>query len=169
MSDSLIRTIQQLSRDEAIEAARFLGRSVVEDEPAPHRDTTLAPIAEEPYGHLPDVESLARLLLLVAASTPGGADEVERAIAGVGRKQLVLGGAEIVALAALAVVALRILVTGGRGRSARRVKLYDTDGRPRVEIEEIDEPISISADLAQILHPVLGRDAPSPPAGGPGS
>ena len=61
-------------------------------------------------------------MVLSAAATPEGAVEVERAIERTERKLFILGGAEIVAPAALAVVALKIAVRrrGGLNYDHRR-------------------------------------------------
>ena len=156
MTNKMIEKINELDRDQAIEAARFISKSIAGDAQANKDDEALGTIVNDPYGHLPDVESLARLVLISASFTSEGKLEVERAIAGVGRKQFVLGGAEIVALAALGVVALKIIVTKGQGRKERRMIIRDDDGKNYVEIEEIDEPISITSDLAAILRSAFG-------------
>jgi hypothetical protein len=161
MSNELIDRIHSLTRDQALEAARFVAKSLAGDEPADANIPELKAISEEPYRHLPDVEVLARLVLLSTAVTPEGAAQVEQAIAGAQRKQFILGGAEIVMLAALAVVALKIVVTKGKGKTTRRIKIRMVDGEPVVEIEEIQESVSISKDLAAILHARLGGDSSS--------
>jgi hypothetical protein len=152
MSVNLIEAINKLERDQALEAARFLCQSLVGDELVDEGCPELQLIAEQPYAHLPDVESLARLVLISSASVPGSMEQVRKAIAGTGRKQFILGGAEIVALAALAVVALNIVVRGGHGRTAESLTLLDVDGKPFAKIEKVDEPISISSELAGILR-----------------
>lgn len=157
MSAELIEAINKLERDQALEAARFLCQALVGDEVADENIPELQAIVERPFFHLPDVESLARLTLLSAASSPEGAEEVRRAIEGVGRKQFILGGGEIVALAAIAVVALNISLRGGRGRVVTQMKLTEVRGKPCVEIKQIDEPISISTEVAGILRFILHR------------
>jgi hypothetical protein len=161
VSNEVIDRIHSLRRDQALEAARFVAKSLAGNEPADADAPELKAISEEPYRHLPDVEVLARLVLLSAAATPEGATQVEQAIAGAQRKQFILGGAEIVMLAALAVVALKIVVTKGKGKTTQRIKIRMVGGKPVVEIEEIQESISISKDLAAILRPHLGGDSSS--------
>ena len=156
MTTNLINKINGLTRDQAMEAAGFISQSLVGDEAVDQNLPALQKIAAQPYSHLPDVECLARLILIGAASTEEGAEEVERAISGTGKKQVILGGMEIVALAALGVVALRIIVTRGRGRSEKTFELLDKAGKPSVKIKDVEEPISITEDLATIFKGALG-------------
>jgi hypothetical protein len=157
MPAELIDAIGKLERDQALEAARFLCQALVGDEVADESAPELEAIVERPFFYLPEVETLARLVLLSAAASPEGADEVRKAIDGVGRKQFILGGGEIVALAAIAVVALNISLRGGRGRVVTQMKVTEVRGKPCVEIKQIDEPISISTEVAGILRSVLHR------------
>lgn len=163
MTNDLIAKINGLTRDQAIEAAGFVSQSLAGDEPIDQNAPALKAIVAEPYSHLPDVEALARLILISAASTEQGAKEVDQAISGTGRKNLILGGMEIVALAALGVVALRIIVTGGRGRTERTLEVLEKDGKPYVKMKEVEEPISITSDLAAILRGTLGLGGASEP------
>jgi hypothetical protein len=156
MTIDLINKINGLTREQAMEAAEFISQSLVGDEPVDQNLPAVQKIAAEPYRHLPDVECLSRLILIGAASTEKGAEEVERAISGTGKKQVILGGVEIVALAALGVVALRIIVTRGRGRSEQTFEILDKAGKPSVKIKNIEEPISITEDLATIVKGALG-------------
>jgi hypothetical protein len=163
MTQAIIQTINGLSRDQAIEAARLVSRSLVGDEPVDERHPALQAIRDHPHAHLPDLENLARLVLMSMASTIESAAEVERAIAGVGKKQLSLGGVEIVTLAALGVAALNIIVTGGHGQTPEIIKFLDREGKLYAEVEQIEEPIPITPELATILRGTLDLGGPSRP------
>jgi hypothetical protein len=156
MIDEIRKAINELSREQVIEAAGFVSKDVAGIEPIEEILPSLRTITDQPYQSLPDVESLARLVLICAASSPEGKLAVQDAIAGTGRRQFILGGAEIVALAAIAVVALRIIVTRGRGRTKRSIELFDKEGRLYAKVEEIQEPVSITSELAEILKGTLG-------------
>jgi hypothetical protein len=163
MTQAIIQTINGLSRDQAIEAARLVSRSLVGDEPVDERHPALQAIRDHPHAHLPDLENLARLVLMSMASTIESAAEVERAIAGVGKKQLSLGGVEIVTLAALGVAALDTIATRDRGQTQETIKFLDRDGNLYAEVEQIEEPIPITPELATILRGTLGLGGPSRP------
>jgi hypothetical protein len=134
MAREIIQTLNGLSRDQAIEAAHVVSRSLVGDEPVDERHPALQPIRDHPHAHLPDLENLARLVLMGMASTSEGAAEVEQAIAGVGKTQLILDGVEIVTLAALGVAALETIVTRGRGQTPETMKFMDRDGKLYAEV-----------------------------------
>lgn len=156
MTQESIGRINKLGREQLIEAAGFVCRSLVGDEVVDETAPALQAIAEQPYRHLPDVESMSRLILISVASTPEGEKEVRDAIAGVGRRQFVLGGTEIVALAALGVVALKIIVTRGRGKINRTITYFDDHGKAYAKVEEVEEPVSITSELSTILRSYFG-------------
>ena len=63
----------------------------------------------DPLTHINEIDHLARLLLINAAEQPQYADLVQAAIVNSGKKQLILGGTEIVALSVLGIAALKII------------------------------------------------------------
>jgi hypothetical protein len=155
MTQAIIQTINGLSRDQAIEAARWVSRSLVGDKSVDESHPALQAIRDQPHAHLPDLENLSRLVLMSIASATEGAAEVERAIAEVGKKQLILDGVEIVTLAALGVAALEIIVTRGHGQTPDIIKFLDRDGKLYAEVEQIEEPIPITPELATVLRGTL--------------
>jgi hypothetical protein len=163
MTQAIIQTINGLSRDQAIEAARLVSHSLVGDEPIDERHPALQAIRDHPHAHLPDLENLARLMLICVASTTEGAAEVERAIAEMDKKQLILDGVDIVTLAALGVAALSIIVTRGHEQTPEIIKFLDREGKLYAEVEQIEEPILITPELATILRGTLDLGGPSRP------
>jgi len=71
-------------------------------------------ISDQPYQHLEEIEQMARLLLMEAATTGGYQGYVRSAVEGAGKKQVILGGMEIVALAAISLGALHVILSKGK-------------------------------------------------------
>lgn len=145
--------ISALDRSEVLEAAQLLADDLgVEGGAAlPPLDS---PILDRPLGHQDDIEDLARVLLLTAAESDPVA--VRRAIDGAGRRQLILGGAEIVALAVVALGAIQLLTA--RGRTAEeQVTVIEraSDGTETVKVSKRVE-FGVSASLGALLRSVLG-------------
>jgi len=115
VTNDLTTAIGALSREQAIEAASFVA-SELGVTAATNQNTAalLNDWTQNPYQHLHEADELARVLLLVAAADPDHEESVRRALDGVGRKQVVLAGGEIVALAALALGALQVCLSGGK-------------------------------------------------------
>lgn len=80
-----------------------------------------------------------------------------RALDAAARKQFVLGGAEIVALAVVAVIALKVVITKGVGQSgsSTRVTMYP-DGRVDIAFDESKKAVTITEDLAAMVLGTLG-------------
>lgn len=110
---NLVDKINALSREGVFEAVRMLGYDTFEIEPdqATEEAAALAPLSTEPYQNIEDLEQLARLTLIVAALTPEYEADVQNALDGIGQKQIVLGGLEIVALSIVALGALHVLIS----------------------------------------------------------
>jgi hypothetical protein len=152
MSTDITEVVLTLPRETVLEAATFIAEELAPDA-EPESEATW--VGSQPFTHVGDVEGLARLILLGRAlDGPDGLAEVEAAIEGAGKKNLVLGGAEIIALAGLGVIALRILVT--RGRLTERTVQMQQDqktGSWSAVVKEIEKPVSISDELAAVLQP----------------
>src|SRR5215470_5051248 len=96
MSDKLLDQVMALPRETVIEAARFVTADVAADASDAEIEKAGSWVKDQPFTHVADVEALARIVLCLRASSgPEGAAEVEQAIAGSGRQNLVLGGTEI--------------------------------------------------------------------------
>jgi hypothetical protein len=153
--NTLADQIEGLSRDQAIEAAQFLSRSlsrgqeVGEDEMA-----ALAPLLAQPYEYVDEVEQLARVTLLAAAATPEYEANVRKAIAGTGRKQVILGGADIVALAGIGLLALDVIITRGKSEETVSSEFISQDGT-KVNISKTTR-FGISGRLGNILKSYFG-------------
>lgn len=149
----LLARIDAASREEVLEAARFLSRKLAAGSPelAPTQELA-ANLARRPFAHVEGLEKICRALLAASAHDPALAPEVTRVLDGAGRKQFILGGAEIVALAVVAVIALKVVITGGKGRTEtkRRVVIHP-DGRVDLSVEESERAITITGDLAALF------------------
>lgn len=106
--ETIIEKVQQLPAANAIEAAKTVA-SAIADEPVITEDEFETEFGD-PFEHIADMEEFARILLINAAERPKYRDLVDTAITNVGKKQLVLGGPELVMLVALGVAALRIMI-----------------------------------------------------------
>jgi hypothetical protein len=125
--NTLSERIEKLNREQAIEAAQFLSRSLAHGQSAVE-DSALTPIKAQPFKYLEEVEQLARIILLSAAANPEYEAEVEKALAGTGQKQIILGGMEIIALAGIGLVALHVIVTGGKSKETIDTEIVSADG-----------------------------------------
>jgi len=85
----------------------------------------------KPERHPDDLEALAKVLLLITADIDP--DAVTSAIDGAGNKQLILGGAELVALAVLIVGGLQVIIS--RGKTSEHVEIIverDSNGEEHI-------------------------------------
>jgi hypothetical protein len=156
MSD-LVNSIEKLSREETLEAAQNLALQISPNaSPNEREEELLKSFIEKPYENIQEIEQLARLVLLTAAADSENEEAVRSAIRGAGRKQLILGGAEIVVLATLALFALNLLVTKGKSSERRSVKIEEEDGKTTFVIEN-EVSYGISPSLGQLLKSYFGR------------
>jgi hypothetical protein len=149
--NQLVNQIESLSREEALEAAQHLGLLISEGRQAGEREEELLrDITNHPYANIEEIEQLSRILLLTAATLDGYEEAVRSAIDGAGRKQLILGGTEIVALAAIGLVALHILMTKGKSAEDEVINIKEEDGKTVVSIKR-KTTYGISDSLGGIL------------------
>jgi hypothetical protein len=149
--------IENLSREEALEAAQYLALRISEGQsPGDREEALLKPILEKPYENIQEIEQLSRLVLLTAAANPENEEVVRSAIAGAGRKQIILGGSEIIALATLGLLALNLLLTKGKSSERQTIKIEEKDGKNTFMVEN-QVSYGISASLGQLLKSYFGR------------
>jgi hypothetical protein len=162
MQADIDKVVLGLPRETILEAATFVAEGLA-PEADPESEATW--LGEHPFTHMDDVDALGRLVLIARAlDGPDGATEVETAVEGSGRKNLVLGGAEIVALAGLGVIALRILVTKGRLTDETIEMRQDPKTRNwSVVVKRIEKPITISNELAAVFQSFFPGSGPVPP------
>ena len=155
----LLKRIEGASRDEVLEAGRFFADQLAGDSADLKAAKDFAQgVARNPFAQVPALEQLSRALLAAGAQDPKLAVDVEDALDGATRKHFVLGGTEIVALAALAVIALRVIVTRGVGetKSNRRITVHP-DGRVELVVDESTKAITITEDLAAMFRGLVGK------------
>jgi hypothetical protein len=110
----------------------------------------LKPLIEQPYQNLPEIEQLARLTLMAAALTPEYENTVRKAVEGAGKKQFILGGAEIVALAIVALAAL------GRTYNSEMIVIEEKGGKTTTTIRN-EATYGISLKLGSVLKSYFHR------------
>jgi hypothetical protein len=153
--NTLRERIEKLNREQAIEAAQFLSRSLTHGQSAGEAENAaLTPIKAQPFKYLEEVEQLARIILLSAAATPECEKEVEKALAGTGQKQIILGGLEIVALAGIGLVALHVIITHGKSKEFVNTEIVSNDGT-KLKTSKTTE-YGISSSLGDILKNYFG-------------
>jgi len=123
MEDTL-QKIQHLSRSHALEAAKYVASIIADEAILPTSE--IADILGDLSEHTDEVEDLSRVILINAALQPQYTEIVETAIDNTGKKKLILGGAEIVALAAIVLAALKILVNP---KSSEEFEYSDKEGK----------------------------------------
>lgn len=152
----LIEQINKLTRDQALEAAGFISDVITEgDEPNIDAESKLKSITDEPYKNLEEIEQMARLLLMKAAMLEEYRNDVKSAIEGAGKKQFILGGTEIVALAAISLCALHVVLSKAKSYEGKTTKIYKDKetGETVVEIKE-EVKYGISGTLVSILKAI---------------
>lgn len=140
---ALAASVAALTREEAIEAALAMAEEIVGPDAHPGSGvwpeaaaTFAGEVEESPYAHLPEVDDIARALLIVAGAGEEWGPQVSEVLAGVGRKALVFGAAEIVALAGLGVLALALVLSKGRSREKETIEFHE-DGKLVYERETV--------------------------------
>jgi hypothetical protein len=148
---TLIQQVEQLSREQALEAAGFVAEAITEEtQPEIGAESRLESITHQPYERLEEIEQIARLLLMHAATIEEYHDYVRSAIEGAGKKQVILGGGEIVALAVIALGALQVVLTKGKLYEEKSTEIREENGKTFVVIKEVGK-YGISGILASIL------------------
>ena|ERR1039457_4379945 len=150
----IFKKIELLSREQVIEAAGFLAKAITEErEPEIAITPLIKEIADHPYQHLEEIEQIARLLLLNAATMDDFKPYVRPAIEGAGQKQVILSGGEIVALATIALGALQIVFSKGKTYTEKITEIREENGKTVVKIKEVAK-YGISGVLASILKKI---------------
>jgi hypothetical protein len=155
----LITRIQALTREEAMEAALALAEELDGgDEPQGEALRFVQAVKTAPLQHIEETEELARIILVAAAADGDLAPTVREILDAIGAKAFILGGLEIVALAALAVGALHVIISKGRKRQKKEITLkFGPNGEVTEMVihEEVD--YGISANLGGIVAAAAGR------------
>jgi hypothetical protein len=156
MDETLANSIEALPRDQALEAARFLAEAM--DVTSGESDTkAVEPLTTQPFQNIEEIDQLARLLLLAAASDPELEEKVRQAIDGAGHKQFIFGGLEIVALAVLAITALHVVITKGKKSESEKIKIEEKPDGTTVTTIDRKVTYGISAKLAGVLNSYFGK------------
>lgn len=142
--------IASLDRTSAYEAAQFVA---VELGAQPDGDVPASPLVDDPLAHQDDVEDLAKVVLLTAAEVDPAM--VERALDGVGQRQIVFGGLELVALAILAVGALHIIVTKGKSGESTSTRVEKDANGKEVVTTRTETRYAISDTLGGMLRSIF--------------
>lgn len=149
--NDLTKQIESLTFEEVLETAQHLALKISEGQPTGEREKQfLKPFLDQPYSNIEEIEQLSRLLLLAAATIEGYEEDVKSAIEGAGRKQLILGGTEIVALATMGLVALHTLLTKGKSGEDEAITIEEKDGKTTISIKR-RTTYGISDSLGKIL------------------
>ena len=154
----IVEQIVLLEPTPAIEAGRFAAAEIAGNVPPDAKKQMGEWASKNPFSHLEDIETLAKLVL-AAQALSGEEARTSVAIAGAGRQNVVLGGLEIVALAGLGVIALQNLLTGGKVKKTDFKVVKDKDGKLVVTIGVNETPLKLSDSLAAVLQPILGAIA----------
>lgn len=134
--NDLFKQIEGLTREEALEAAQHIALKISEGQSAGDREKQfLKPFLDQPYANIEEIEQLSRLVLLTAATNEDYEEDVKSAIRGAGRKQLILGGGEIVAIATIGLVALHMLLTKGKSGEEEVFEIEEKDGKTTISIK----------------------------------
>jgi hypothetical protein len=135
--NDLIKQIDQLSREEALEAAGFVGKKLTDNRATGDAErAVLDPLTAQPYQHIVELEQLARLVLISGASMPEYEQVVRNAVEGAGKKQFILGGGEIVVISVIALAALHVMVSKGKESEEQVITIEEKDGQTTTTIRK---------------------------------
>jgi hypothetical protein len=147
--NDVIKKINNLNREEALESGQYVALKITAGETVGDREKEiLKPLTDQPYANIKEIEELTRLVLL-AAGTEGEYD-VKTAIEGAGRKQFILGGAEIVVLAGIALLALQTIYNKGKGSETKSFKIEEENGKVSISFDQ-KTTYGVSSSLGSIL------------------
>lgn len=135
--NTLIQRIQMLSTNDAIEAARFFSDSI-KAKPENLSELELKTLyPANAYAHLKLLEDISRIILINAAAIPEYESTVEKSIDSAGRKNFILGDAEMISLSVILLGALKIILnpvteesfeyTDKEGKRVKHVKKHSSD------------------------------------------
>ena len=155
--DALIRTIESLDEARTVEAAGLLASAVGA---GPVAGLEPPDLVGHPLENRADIVDLCRLVLLIAATDPDDRELADEAVAGAGRKQLVLGGIELAIGAAAAISALHICITKGRTSSEERITITEQPDGTRKSVTVRKVTYGISAKLATLVRTLLQLGGP---------
>ena len=153
--NELQQRIEKLTQEDVFEAAQFFAQEISEGKLSGQcEDEVLKEITKKPFENIDEFEDMAKILLSVAAETPNLQNEVEQAIAGVGKKQFILGGTEIIMLSGLILVGLHILISRGVSSVSESIEYEEKDGKIFVRINK-KTTYGISSVLGNIFKSYL--------------
>jgi len=159
----LITRIQALTREEAMEAALALAQELdTGEEPQGEARDFVQAVETAPLQHIEETEELARVLLVAAAADEDLEKTVREILDAIGAKAFILGGLEIVALAALAVAALHIVISKGRSHENKELTLKFG---PKGEVTEMVVRKEVAYGISANLGGIVAGAAGSPPPG----
>lgn len=157
----LLGEIEALDDASVAEAAQLLSATLGADAPSDILDRDFK---DHPIEHRANIVDLSRLLLMAAATDPDTQPLVSESIAGTGRKNLVLGGTELVVIAGLAVNALQICLSKGRTSKVEEITIEQREDGTSVASIRSKVTYGVSARLATLIRAVirsLGEGMPS--------
>lgn len=153
--EELLARIAQLPREAVLEAALALRRELPElSDRRGEVDNFIKAVEREPFANVEDAEAIARTMLLLAALSPAYCSATQAAVAGVGSKAFVFGGAEIIAAAAIAVCGLEVIVSGGI-KNRTEVITVEQQGDKRVVRVERKIEYGISGRLFELITKLM--------------
>lgn len=150
----LVERIKGLTREEALEAALALaddlGAADHEQDNAIREFT--AQVETNAFAHLPEVDDLARILLISAGLQARFRPGVEEILDAAGRKAFIFGGTEIVMLAGLGILALRLILSKAKDKETEHIEITSSDnGKVILKYKHEVRYVSLSTQLMQQL------------------
>jgi hypothetical protein len=158
----LLGEIEALDDASVVEAAQLLAATLGAD---PSSDILDPDLKDHPMEHRADIVDLSCLLLMAAATDLHTQPFVSESIAGVGRKNLILGGAELVIIAGLAVNALQICLSKGMTSKVEEVKIEQWEDGTSVASIQSRVTYGVSDRLATLIRSVIRSVGDGMPSG----
>jgi hypothetical protein len=159
---AVVARIQSLTREEAIEAALALEDEVEVEAAAPPADEFVATVESAPFDHLPEAEELARVVLVLAALDPETGPKVEEIVDRVGDKAFIFGGAEIVALVGLAVLAIHLFQTKGKKSETETTQIVIAPDGTQTIMHKTETIYGIDPAVGEVVAGAVGGGLPGP-------
>ena len=155
--NNIIEKINNLKQEEVLEAI-LACRTLVGDTKWNYGgeiETFLNSLEENPNHSLQKVEEISKIALVIASQDDQFKEQINSIIDTVGNKAFVFGATEILMAAALGVLVIHTLKTGGKKSEKRKISIEKTDdGKQKICIEE-NISYGVSNGISNLITSIL--------------
>lgn len=151
----IIQKIKSLKREEAFEALSLLNHQLTDGLSNEVKSSNLSALLNNPYENVEKVEELCKIILICAYLNEEHKDIVTTILESIGQRNFILGGQEIIAIAVLGLLALKLICTGGK-KSFKEEIIVDTEKRIIKSKKTEIEYSTFSEEIGSVVKDVTG-------------